>query len=152
MSGRDWDKELKKIDKHLSSISDDELLARTAAPAATGSTGRAAAPASAGPGPAAPSPVGVIIRVGLALALAVGINFWPYSARCGLGLAGYLASVTVVVASGGWAAISTWRARTGRAHLLALLVITWGIALAAVEVLPRIGYAKDPARVAWICK
>jgi len=151
MSGRDWDKELKKIDKHLSSISDDELLSRTAPPAANAPKGRTAAVAN-DDGPGAPSPLGVVIRVGLALALAVGINFWPYSARCGLGLAGYLASVTVVCAAGGWAAVSTWRARTGRAHLLALLVVTWGIALAAVEVLPRIGYAKDPARIAWICK
>jgi hypothetical protein len=151
MSGRDWDKELKKIDKHLSSISDDELLARNAPPAANTPKGRTAPVADNG-GARPPSPLGVAIRVGLALALAIGIHFWPYSARCGFGLAGYLASVTVVIASGSWAAISTWRARAGRAHLLALLVVTWGIALAAVEVLPRIGYAKDPARVAWICK
>lgn len=149
MSGRDWDRELKKIDKHLSSISDDELLARTASPAAA-PKGRTAVAGDAGA--ALPSPLGVAFRVGLALALAVGIHFWPYSARCGLGLAGYLASVTVVIASGGWAAISTWRARAGRAHVLSLLVVTWGIALAAVEVLPRIGYAKDPARVQWVCK
>lgn len=150
MSGRDWDRELKKIDKHLSSISDDELLARTATPA-TALTGRAA-PAADVAGVAIPSPLGVAFRVGLALALAVGIHFWPYSARCGLGLAGYLASVTVIIAAGGWAAISTWHARAGRAHLLSLLVVTWGIALAAVEVLPRIGYASDPARVQWVCK
>lgn len=151
MSGRDWDKELKKIDKHLSSISDDELLSRTATPAAGVSKGRTPAVASEA-SPGAPSPLGVAIRVGLALALSIGIMFWPYSARCGVGLAGYLASVAVVCAAGGWAAVSTWRARAGRAHLLALLVVTWGIALAAVEVLPRIGYAKDPARVGWICK
>ena|SRR5256885_11482981 len=150
MSGRDWDRELKKIDKHLSSISDDELLSRSAAPAGGGAKGRAAPIDDAGA--AAPSPLGVIVRVGLALALAIGVLFWPYTSRCGLGLAGYLGSVTVVIAAGGWAAISTWRARAGRAHLLALLVVTWGIALAAVEVLPRIGYAKDPARVAWVCK
>lgn len=149
--GRNWDKELAKIDKQMSSLSDDELAARTAAPAGK-SPGRAPV-SDPGPAPAgAPSRAGVVLRVGLAVALAIGVHFWPYGRQCGLGLSGYLASVTVVGAAGTWAAVATWRARSARAHMLALLVVTWGIALAAVEVLPRIGYAKDPARVAWLCK
>jgi hypothetical protein len=148
MSGRDWDKEMAKIDKQLSSMSDDDLAARSSPPPAGA---RAAAPAAREPG-AAPSRLGVILRVGLAVALSIGLLFWPYAARCGFGLAGYLASVAVVVAAGSWAGIATWKARAGRMHILSLAVVAWGIALAAVETLPRIGYAKDPARVTWMCR
>ena len=78
---------------------------------------------------------------------------WPYEARCGVGLAGYLAAVGVVTASGVWSAVWTFRHRAPRAHVLALLIMLWGLALAAIEVLPRVGYAiptdKHPA--AWTC-
>lgn len=149
MSARNWEKELAKIDKQMSSLSDQQLLSQTStADAPPG--GRAPRAADAGEGPP-PSRAGVLFRVGLAVALAVGVHFWPYSARCGLGLAGYLATLAVVIAAGAWAATSTWRGRMGRAHLLALLVAVWGISLSAVEVLPRIGYAKDPVRVHWAC-
>ncbi len=94
----------------------------------------------------------MLIRVGLAVALAVGVPFWPYASRCGLWLGGYLASVGVMVVAGAWAAISTWRGRMGRAHFVALLVVAWGAALAAKEVLPRVGYAKDVARTSWTCQ
>ena len=150
MTERNWDKELAKIDKQLSSIPDDQLLQKTAAPAgaaAPGRGGQAAVPAAVG----APSKWGVVFRVGLAVALATGVPFWPYASRCGVGLVGYLATISVILAAGTWAAVSTWRARSGRAHLLALTVIAWGITLAAVEILPRIGYARDAARVAWMC-
>jgi hypothetical protein len=158
VSGRDWDKELAKIDRQIGRMSDDELT-RAAPPASP------AGPASRGPAPAAGarggagiaidsgrpvSRAGVYFRVGLAIALAVSVPFWPYAARCGVGLAGYLASVGVVIAAGTWAALSTWRARFGRAHVAAIVVAAWGLALAAGEVLPRIGYAKDQAT--WVCR
>jgi hypothetical protein len=79
--------------------------------------------------------------------------FWPYAARCGPGLAGYLAATAVVVGAGVWTAVWTWRHRSGRAHALALLLVVWGIALAAIEILPRAGYAvPTPERpAAWSC-
>ena len=36
-----------------------------------------------------------------------------------------------------------------RHHLLSLVLFYWGLVLAAEQVLPRIGYADDPA--AWLC-
>jgi hypothetical protein len=152
---RDWDKELAKIDKQISTMSDDDL-ARGATPPSPQSE-PASQPARAGSGiaPDVARPVGVwgvYFRVGLAVALAVSVPFWPYASRCGLGLGGYLASVAVLVGAGGWAALTTWRSRMGRAHVLALTVIAWGLSLAAVEVLPRVGYAKDPARSTWTCQ
>ena len=80
----DWDAELKKIDKQLESISDSAMIP---------------APAKGAP-PAAKKAVAVerettrtwpaFVRLALATALAAGILFWPYSSRCGMGLAGYM--------------------------------------------------------------
>lgn len=150
MSSRDWDKELAKIDKHLATVSDDQLLERKAPGAVQPARGADLAAPSAGGAP--PAKWGVLVRVGLAVALAVGVPFWPYASRCGLWLAGYLATLGVMIVAGGWAAVSTWRGRMGRAHLVALLVVAWAAALSAKEVLPRIGYAKDAARVDWTCR
>ena len=156
---RDWDKELAKIDRQLESISDDALLPAsrgpTAAPAAGGK-----APVRAGGAPAAATPqqervrtLGVALRLLLAGALAVAMPFWPYKATCGLDLAGYLAAVGVVVVAGGWSAVWSWRHRSARAHVAALILVAWGLALAAAEILPRAGYAKpDPARALWVCE
>jgi hypothetical protein len=91
MPERDWAKEMKKIDRQLESISDEALF-----PAKTG--------AAKGPKAAAAraenlekqrttSTLGVFLRLLLSVALGVGIYFWPYDARCGFGLFGYLAAV-----------------------------------------------------------
>jgi hypothetical protein len=138
----DWDAELKKIDKQLESISDSALI-----PAAPKPKGVAAAP-----GPAAQAQVaaeragtrtwGAFLRLALATALGIGILFWPYESRCGAGLAGYLVAVGAVALGGLWSAVWTWKHRTARAHVLSLLLVVWGMVLGAVEVLPRVGYAK----------
>jgi hypothetical protein len=149
MNDRNWDAEMAKIDRQLASISDDQLVSRkSVAPA---SIAGAAAPAVS----AAPARVGrfewsVAIRVGLAVALGVAAVFWPYPSACGLGLGGYLGVTLSVAAAGTWAAVSAWRARAPRAHILAVLVIVWGASLAAWEVLPRVGYAKEVRT--WACK
>lgn len=152
---RDWDKELARIDKQLQSLPDDPPPARPAA-GTRADVARPAAAAGAQPAAAAgtgrKATAGVVLRLLLALAVAAGIVFWPYDARCGVGLAGYLAAVTGVALAGGWSAVWTWRHRTPRAHVLSIVVVAWGLALAAAEVLPRVGYAKaDPARALWVC-
>ena len=97
---------------------------------------------------------GVYARLTLAVAIGVGIIFWPYANRCGWGLAGYLGAVGAVVVSGAWSAVWTFRHRAGRAHVLALLLVLWGLVLAALDVLPRIGYAKPTLEhpAAWACE
>ena len=134
MSDRDWDAELKKIDREMERASDKPMVP---APAAATPTARGAAVPPSRP----TSTVGVFARLSLAVALGVGIIFWPYSARCGFGLAAYLGAVTALVVGGGWSAIWTWRHRAARAHLLSLLLVLWGLVLASTEVLPRAGYA-----------
>jgi hypothetical protein len=146
MSDRDWDAEMRKIDKQLESI-----------PTQASTPVRASAPA----GGAAPTPFakpetstfGVMARLALACALGVAIVFWPYASRCGLGLAGYLGAVTTLIVAGVWSSIWTWKHRAPKAHIVSLALVTWGIVLAAADVLPRVGYAKTPGNhpVNWTC-
>jgi hypothetical protein len=154
MPDRDWNKELAKIDKQLGAMSDDELATFTsqlpattnAAPAKPVKTGKGA-PTSA---PAASAPAreqttkawAVYARLLISVALGIGMVVWPYPSKCGVGLAAYLAAVTVVVGSGVWSAVWTWRHRASRAHALSLLLVLWGLVLGSMEVLPRVGYAK----------
>jgi hypothetical protein len=134
-----WDAELKKIDKQLETMSDSALIP--------------AAPASAAPERkrevesvrANTRTWPAFLRLALASALGVGILFWPYETRCGVGLAGYLVAIAVLTIGGLWSSVWTWRHRTARAHVLSLLLIAWGLVLGAREVLPRSGYAKSDA-------
>jgi hypothetical protein len=143
---RDWDKELAKIDKQLESMADETLLPTSAASTPEGKAEVRAQQSRT-------RTLGVLARLTLAVALGVGIVFFPYEHRCGLALAGYLASIGVVIGSGVWSAIWSWRHRSSRAHVLSLAIILWGLVLGAAEVLPRSGYAKpDPERpLTWFC-
>lgn len=134
MSDRDWEAELKKIDKQMERVSDEALFPAKAAPTPQ-------AKAAAVEQQRATSTFGVFARLTLAVALGVGMAFWPYSARCGLGLAGYLAAVAALVVSGVWSSVWTWRHRAAKAHTLSLLLVLWGLVLGAVDILPRTGYA-----------
>lgn len=136
---RDWDKELAEIDK---------LVARG------GASGAAPVPAQrrGGPVPAAGgrfSGVTTWLRVGLGLALAVAMTQWPYPSACGFNLLVYLGAIVTVSLAGLWSAVTSWQRRLGAAHVLSLLVLLWGLTLAAREVLPRVGYAAQ-ART-WTC-
>jgi putative flippase GtrA len=143
----DWDSKLAKIDKQLESLSDDQLIGkggRVTTPTQTQDIERLKKETST---------FGVFARLVLSVLLAIGIIFWPYASRCGIGLAAYLGAVTAVVASGVWSAVWTFRHRTGRVHTLSLLLILWGLVLAATEILPRTGYAIPTAQhpSAWSC-
>jgi len=145
MSGKNWDSELKKIDRMLEGASDEALLPAKNAPTP-------AARAEAVAKQKGTSTLGVMARLVLAVALGIGMLFWPYDAKCGLGLAGYIAATGVVVGAGVWSSIWTWRHRSARGHILSLLLILWGGVLGAIEILPRVGYAKpDAARPGWSC-
>jgi hypothetical protein len=147
MSDRDWNKELAKIDRRLESASDEALFP----------TKHVEVPAARAEAVAAQkktSTLGAVLRLLLATALGVGMLFWPYDARCGLGLAAYLGAVAVLIGAGVWSSVWTWRHHTGRAHVLSLLLIVWGIVLGATDVLPRVGYAKPDLQhpAVWACE
>jgi hypothetical protein len=159
MADRNWDKELAKVDKQLASLSDEQLLgAAPAAPvAAPREAGRASAKSQPAPSVSPPtktSAVGVYGRLALAMLVGAAMYIWPYPANCGVGLAGYLAAVGVLIAGGAWASVWTWRHRAAKAHTLSLLVVLWGLVLGAMQILPRTGYAKPDANhpAAWLCQ
>ena len=112
-----------------------------------------ARPRSSGPARSATSPRWNVAalwgRVLLAGVLSVAMLQWPYSHACGWALLAYLGAVVAVLLAGAWVAFASWRLRNGLTHLLSLVLFFWGLVLAAEQVLPRIGYAADPA--AWLC-
>lgn len=99
--------------------------------------------------PTARDKLGVWLRVGLAVVAGAVMTQWPYAHPCGLSLYLYLAAVAAVIVAGGWGSVSSWKLRMGVAHVTSLMVIFWGVVLAAQQVLPRIGYAA--AAATWRC-
>ena len=146
MTDRNWNSELAKIDTQLESVSDAALF-----PAPTKAS--AAEQQLVGETRARTRTWGAFLRLALSTAVGVGILFWPYPARCGLGLAMYLLAVAGVLTGGVWSAVWTWKHRTPRAHGLSLALVAWGLILGAAEVLPRIGYAVPTAAhpAQWAC-
>lgn len=90
--------------------------------------------------------IGVVARLILVGAVGAALTVWPYENDCGLGLFGFLGAEAVIVIGGLWIAISTWRARLPRMHIVSLAIILAGLVLIAGEVLPRIGYAAVDAK------
>lgn len=93
--------------------------------------------------------VGLWARVLLGMVLGGAITQWPYPHGCGLPIAGYLGAVAMVMVAGMWIAVASWRLRSEVVHILALIILFWGIVLAAGQVLPRVGYAAE--RASWHC-
>jgi hypothetical protein len=100
-------------------------------------------------GPARRDRVALWARVLLGIVFGAAITQWPYPHGCGLPLLGYLGAVAMVMVAGAWIAVASWRLRSEAAHILALLIVLWGIVLAAERTLPRIGYAAE--RASWRC-
>ena len=94
--------------------------------------------------------LGMWFRVALALSLAVTMGWWPYNRSCGFPLLGYLSAVTTVIVAGIWAAMASWKVRSGLAHTIALILVLFGFVLAGSELLTRNGYAVD--RATWQCE
>ncbi|HSM15916.1 MAG TPA: hypothetical protein VK845_02820 [Gemmatimonadales bacterium] len=143
----EWDKKLAEVDRVIS-----KLPAKGADPVPAAKQ-QGSAPAAqrslAPPARAAGGSLSVWTRVGLTAILAVALTQWPFAMACGVGLYGYLAAVGVVVGSSLWGLVSTWGRRLPKAHILALLSLLTGLTLLALEVLPRLGYARHV--LAWTC-
>ena len=89
--------------------------------------------------------LGALARLLLVAALGAAVVLWPYRHDCGRHLIGFMAAEAMIVLGGLWVASCTWRRRMPTTHALAMLLVLWGLALTAAEVLPRVGYAKvDP--------
>jgi hypothetical protein len=150
---RDWDKELAAIDKIMSA----GPPAPAAQPVPAPQPSRAAVSAASGGGgevrrAAAPGRYARLftwVRLILGLALGAAMTQWPYTHGCGVPLFAYLGGVLAVLVAALWSGVSSWKTRSSVAHALSLGLFVWGGFLAAREILPRIGYAKQAAE--WVC-
>jgi len=147
---RDWDREMREVDKLLAKLPDaDPTLGRGVPTVPRISQSHVAHGAAGGGAPGSLARgrewLSTWTRVGLGVLLGVGMMAWPYTHGCGLKLIFYLIGVSTLVVAGVWSSLSSWRRRLGFAHLLSQMLIIWGLVLAAREVLPRIGYAKVAA-------
>jgi hypothetical protein len=131
---RNWDKELADIDK---------AMARQPVPAPPGGAGM----------PTPPSQRRFVALTwfwtGLALVLALALPLWPNDKSCGIRLVFFLGAAGIALLMGILGALSSWSYRRGLAHLLSLLAIVWAGIMAAREILPRAGYAKEELH--WTC-
>ena len=150
---RDWDKELAEIDKLIGKSPPKTSASVPVAQGGRGGVGAAGAKpvAQAAKSPMRPHSVaGAWFRVGLGVVLGAAMTQWPYPNACGLGLFVYMGALGVVMFTGGWAAVSTWRKRIGLAHIAATGVMFWGLALLVRVLLPRLGYASE--HLTWFCQ
>lgn len=143
---RDWDKEMAAI---------DQVIAKGGYVAPSGGSAPAP-PGGGGPAPAAPSApggrrawIGMWVRTLLVLGLAVGLNVWPWSHYCGWRVYWYVSGISILALASLWIMLVSWRRRSGLTHVLGLLMLGYAVWLGAVEVLPRIGYAK--VQKTWSC-
>jgi hypothetical protein len=144
---RDWDREMREVDKLLAKLPDaDPMLDRGAPrPPVGGVPTVRTAPAAGGGRDVA----GTWLKLGLGVLLAIGMLVWPYSHICGAKLFLYLLGILMLIVAGVWSAMASWRARQGWAHVLSLLIVWWGLSLAGAAVLPRTGYAGQDG--IWLC-
>jgi len=144
---RDWDKEMKEVDKLLSKLpaADPYLAGAPTVPQAGGS--RSPWPPGAAPS-RAQERLGTWLRVGLGVLLALGLAAWPYSHQCGLRLIFYMIGVATVVVAACGAPSRPETAAGSRARAVARGYAV-GLALTADVFLPRMGYT-TPAGI-WLC-
>lgn len=148
---RDWDRELAKIDRLIEK-----------APAAPPDGGQAPAPRpeagapraapARGPSPAPPARGGGWRVWGTTLLGSLGavaLVMWPYGTRCGPMLWVYLVGVAAVGGAAIMAMRAAWQHRRGGAMTIGILTLVAALALAAAQVLPRIGYAQTA--LTWTC-
>ena len=142
---RNWDKELADIDRVIGEQGPG------APPARGGVPSRPGAP-QLPPGEPPPRRGGAALTwfwVLLAVGLAVALPLWPYQRTCGLQTVFFLGAAGITALVGGLAAASSWANRRAFAHIVSLLVMAWALAVAASEILPRTGYAREVRT--WTC-
>jgi peptidoglycan/LPS O-acetylase OafA/YrhL len=132
---RDWDKELADIDRAIARQPGAPPADSTARTAAATPRRRFAALAW--------------FWALLSIVLAVALIVWPYDKSCGVRLIFFLGAALLTLLAGVLGAFTSWAHRQGAAMLLSLLVVLFAGIMAAREILPRAGYAKDTLE--WTC-
>jgi hypothetical protein len=132
---RDWDKEMADIDRVIARQPGNPATAPTAGTVATTPRRRFVALAW--------------FWTLLSIVLAVALIVWPYDRSCGIRLIFFLGAAVLALLAGVVGAFTSWAHRQGVAMLLALLVVLFAGIMAAREILPRAGYAKETLE--WTC-
>lgn len=146
-SGREPDPMARVVDRLLAQLPGLQDATQPAPPVFRSSTGEIRVASGRYVEP--PTLIGLWGRVALGLTLGVMMTAWPYYRECGLPLFGYLSALVAVVVAGGWIAVTAWKLRNVVAHVLAVVLVFWGLALTADELLSRTGYAAVQAT--WQC-
>ena len=79
----------------------------------------------------------------LSVLLAVALIVWPFDNTCGLRLIFFLGACLLTLMAGVLGAFTSWAHRQGPGLLLSLLVFLFAGIMAAREILPRAGYARE---------
>jgi hypothetical protein len=146
----DWDQEMREVNRLLAKLPEaDPHLVSGRAPTLK-KPAPAASLAGSPVGPTGSQWLGAWARVTLGLLIGAGMTQWPNAHECGFHLLFYGVGVGAVLAAGLWSSWASWKRRLAVAHVISLLLIAWGLVLAAREVLPRIGYASSQQE--WLCK
>jgi hypothetical protein len=130
---RDWDKELADIDRAIS-------RQQPAGGAVT---------AGGQPGPRRRFVALAWFWTLLSILLAVALIVWPFDNVCGIRLIFFLGACLLTLLAGTLGAFTSWAHRQGLGLLLSLLVLLFAGIMAAREILPRAGYAKEARQ--WTC-
>lgn len=80
---------------------------------------------------------------------AAALAMWPYDKACNLPLGIYLVGVLAVFGAAVWTMRLGWASRRGAVLIIGMATMLAALTLAAMEVLPRTGYAKVAAT--WTC-
>jgi hypothetical protein len=130
---RDWDKELADIDRAI------------AKQQPTGGSVTAGAQA----GPRRRFVALAWFWTLLSVLLAVALVAWPFENACGIRLIFFLGACLLTLMAGMVGAFTSWAHRQGLGLLLSLLVLLFVGIMAAREILPRAGYAREARQ--WTC-
>jgi hypothetical protein len=146
MSEIDWNAELRKVERQFDGLPPEPTPEERRAQRAAEQLAQERRDQDA-------AAVGAWARLVLVAILVGAIQLWPYARDCGPGLFVFVGAEGVIAAGGLWVAFYAWRGRLAKTHVLALTLALWGGVLVAVEVLPRVGYAKvDPTHPPrWSC-
>jgi hypothetical protein len=131
---RDWDKELAHIDRTIAKQSVPSASSPVAVPT---------------PAPRRRFVALTWLWTVVATILAIALVLWPYDKACGIRLVFFLGAAVLAIMLGVLGAFNSWAHRQGVAMLVSLLVIVWAGIIAAREILPRAGYAKQALE--WTC-
>ncbi len=93
--------------------------------------------------------LGTWARIAIGCLVAGAMTQWPYAHACGFNLGIYLAAVGMVIVAGAWGGSFAWKNRLVLAHIVSQGILVWGFVIAAGQVLPRVGYAREQAT--WGC-